>query len=106
MTNLSYNAISLLIWLKDEAIDINSFQSYPSSIDAQSYLPMSFRNQASAFEELIANNVIESKKIDGALYYLVSQAGNIELFSRLDIYNSHLTTSPESEITYKVVKTG
>lgn len=88
MKSLSYNAVSLLLWLKDEAIDINSYQKYPSDIDPQYYLPMSFRDQQKAIDELNKQNIIQTKIIDGCLFYLMVETFNHELLSQLDIYNS------------------
>lgn len=87
MINLSYDAISLFVWLKDEAIEIRDFQGYPSSMDAQSYLPMSYGAQIKALKELESSLHIETKKVDGVLYYKFIDVDNDVLSTYLDIYD-------------------
>ena len=87
MNNLSYDALSLLLWLKDEAIDISTFQRYPSSLDAQAYLPMSFGAQQNAIKELTADSLIETMNENGTLFYRVVGTGESSLSAKLDIYD-------------------
>lgn len=96
MTNLTCNSLLLFIWLKDESIDINEFQDYPSSTDAQSYLPMGFKDQQVALAELEDNNYILLDKSGSQWRYKITESAESTLKADLDIYGQNSNNFPSS----------
>lgn len=97
MTNLTCNSLLLFIWLKDESINISNYQDYPSSTDAQSYLPMGFKDQQSALAELEDSGYIQLDKSGCQWRYRIIETAESTLKANLDIYSQDQNALPYSQ---------
>jgi hypothetical protein len=89
MIKHNYDAMALLEWLKDESLNQNSFQKYPSSIEAQSYLPMSFIQQLKALEYLESSGfILLDRTIPSIIKYKVDIVAVKQLMPEFDLFYS------------------
>jgi hypothetical protein len=101
MTNLTYNSLQLFVWLKDESINIDEFQVYPSSVDAQSYLPMGYKDQIAALSELEEIGYIKLDKSETPWRYKITEDAENSIKADLDIYGqdqANLSSTYEEEL--------